>query len=276
MEIIHNRGADAQIAEMTASLSAMTAERDTLSASLSASNASLDAMTSERDLIASERDELLTRAMSNEFFAGMRRIELDGREMPNGMSIADETILAAKTSASRFLYGQTYRWPMSQSVPEVIMNRRFVYNIQPDMTGAAALPDIPAGATAVDYIYIYQRISAANSLGGAGVIDVPITWRNATGAFRIVLERTELTSPQQVTIVQGIEREILAGLGSAYTSTSTTARFIDLASGSSGANAGLDQAALVVLGWTIINATQMFKMISSDGGTPRRWRILHN
>lgn len=244
-----------------------------------AAQAQIDALTTERDSLIAERDELLTRAMSNEFFRGIRRLELDGREMPNGMSVADEAVLTAKTVASRFLYGQTYRWPFAQEVPEIIMNRRYIYQTQPDMTGAVALPDIPEGSNAVDYIYIYQRISAANSLGGAGVIDVPMTWRNATGAFRIVLERTELTSAQQGTIIQGIEREIIAGLGSAYTSTSTTARYIDLASGSSGANDALDAATIALLvasGWVAVNATQLEKFISSDGATARRWRVIHN
>lgn len=222
-------------------------------------------------------EELEERALSDEFYAGIRAIDLDGRYLPTGLSAEDEAILENKTIDSRFLYSTTYRWPMDQGVPDILMDRRFTYHLQPIATGVTVFPDIPPGSTAIDYIYIYQRATAATSYGGATTIaDVPTTWRNATGAFRVLMERMDLTSAQQTGIVQGIEREILAGMSQAYTSTSTTARYIDFQSGSTGANIALDTTALVADGWTVVNANQLEKFISAGGATARRWRVLHN
>ena len=85
------------------------------------------------------------------------------------------------------------------------------------------------------------------------------------------MERQELTSAQQVSIVQGIEREIAAGMSSAYTATATTTRFVAFNSAAAGANEALVQADLEALGWSIVNATQMDKTINGF-----RWRVLHN
>lgn len=145
-----------------------------------------------------------------------------------------------------------------------------------NVTGTASLPDIPSTADNFSRLYINVRRTTGNSMGSAGISDVPTTWRNAKDLYRISFERQELTSAQQLGIIAGLEREILAGLCENYTSTSTTARIIDFQSASTGANDDLIQADLVALGWTVVNATTLRKDIASNGGTPRRWRVLHN
>lgn len=208
---------------------------------------------------------------------GLRAIDFDGRELPNAAISQDVSdVLEANTLTNRFLYFTAYRIAMSEPIPDFLKSIRFSYYLQCDWTGVTAFPDAPASAPALDYLFYYQRVDTASSLGTTGISDVPTNWRNYSGLFRINLERNELTSAQQVGIVNGIEREILAGLSEAYTSTSTTNRYIDFQNTSSGANDTLVQADLVAQGWTVVNANQMEKFISANGATARRWRVLHN
>ena len=173
-----------------------------------------------------------------------------------------------------------YYFDASLSLPdsfwEIAGNLKYLYLMDfSNVTGAASLPDIPPTAHPFTRLRLSIRESAGNSIGSAGITDVPLTWRNAVDIRTIYMERQELTSAQQVSIVQGIEREILAGMSSAYTATGTTTRFISLNSAAAGANESLVQADLEALGWSVVNATQMEKMIDAGGG-PFRWRVLHN
>jgi len=155
-------------------------------------------------------------------------------------------------------------------------NLRYLYFLDfANVTGVASLPDIPSTALDFTRLRLSIRRGAGNSIGAAGITDVPLTWRNATAIRTIYMERQELTSAQQVGIVQGIEREILAGMSSAYTAASTATRFIAFNSAAAGANEPLVQSDLEALGWTIVSATQMEKLIDAGNG-PFRWRVLHN
>jgi len=216
-------------------------------------------------------------ALDAEAWGSIRRFSIDGRRL-TGSTITQEfsDALERNVDQATLLYFYTYRVSIAGGIPEFIKSFRFNYNIQPNWTGATAFPDAPASAPLVDYLYYYQRINSASSLGATGISDVPTTWRNYTGAFRFNLERNELSSAQQEGIVNGIEREILAGMSSSYLSNSQTARYIDFANNSAGANAALDQTAMVANGWSIINGSQMEKFITNpNNGTAYRWRILH-
>lgn len=216
------------------------------------------------------KSSLQGRALSDDMFTAMRRLEIDGPTLAGGVAPNDLAVLNSKTSDATLLYSSTYDWPMENPIPDAMAKSRFFYNTRPDFTNATVFPDIPVG-TNCNFIYFYQRQNTATSLGASGISDVPTTWRNATMAYRINMERTELSGAQQVGIVQGIEREMANGMSSAYVSTSTTTRQIDFQSRSTGANDGLVQADLEALGWSIVNATQMEKLINGF-----RWRVLHN
>lgn len=157
-----------------------------------------------------------------------------------------------------------------------LLPARYKYVYYYDLSNAVdkVLPDIPVGIGGSDQVerlsFILRR-AAGNSFGSHGVDDIPTTWRNAVDVRTILLERQELTSAQQVGIMAGVEREVLAGMSSNYTATATTTRFVDFQNTSTGANDALVQADLVALGWNIINATSMNKVIA--GFT---WRVLHN
>ena len=167
-----------------------------------------------------------------------------------------------------------YRGNANDSIPAGIIEKtRLLYLLQMDFDGGApVLPVVPEN-NRLNFIYVYLRLNAETSWGVAApeLDDVGTSWRNATSLYRIVFERSELTSVHQVSLVQSIEREILAGLGSTYTSTSTTVRQVDFRSTASGENEALDQAALVALGWTIEDPNRMTKV--SDG---RTWNVNHN
>ena len=209
-------------------------------------------------------------------WGSIRDIQFDGRQLANAEIPADiGAKFQANTLANTFLYFRSYRLDISRPLHDYFLSRRFIYVLQSDWTDATQFPEAPASAPDTDLLYYYQRIDTATSLGASGIADIPTSWRNYTGLYRIVLERNELTSAQQVGIVAGIEREILAGLGGLYTSTSTTARFIDFQSNSAGANDALVQADLVALGWTVVNATQLEKFLPDANGNNRRWRVLH-
>jgi len=218
-------------------------------------------------------------ALTDEAFSSLRRIEIDARGYPNSR-INDAFVekLKAKTADNVLLYTTTYRPKISEGMHEFLVSgTRFTYILQADWTGATAFPHAGVDSGIVDYVYYYQRISSETSLGATTISDVPTTWRNYTGAFRFVLERNELSSAQQIGIVAGIEREILAGMSSAYTSTSTTTRYVDFQQASTGPNDALVQADLVALGWTIVNAAQLEKFIVNPvNGVAYRWRVLHN
>lgn len=214
----------------------------------------------------------------HEVLPALRAIDFDGRELVDGkipQRISD--VLENNTLPNRFLYFTTYRASgADDAVPDFLKTIRFNYHLQPDWTGVTVLPDAPAtGAGTVDYLYYYQRQNVASSMGTAGIIDVPTNWRNYTGAFRFFFERNELSEAQQLGILDGIEREILAGMGMSYTSTSTTARYIDFQNGSAGANAAITKAELISRGWTTVNVNQSEKFFNDINGTPRRWRVLH-
>ena len=169
-----------------------------------------------------------------------------------------------------------YNFDASLTLPdsfwEIAGNLKYLYNMDfSNVTGTASLPDIPPTTYPFTRLRLSIRESAGNSMGSAGITDVPLTWRNAADIRTIYMERQELTAAQQVSIVQGIEREILAGMSSAYTSTSATTRFIALNSAATGANEDIVQPDLEALGWSIVNATQMDKTINGF-----RWRVLHN
>lgn len=208
----------------------------------------------------------------------MRRVEIDGRELENGaISQITSDHMEANTLTSIFLYMQTYRINMDQPIPDFIKSRRFTYFLQSDWTGATQFPEAPASAPDTDFLYYWQRVNFATSMGGATTIsDVPTSWRNYTGLYRINLERNELSSDQQVGIVNGIVREIQAGLGRNYTATSTTNRIIDFDNGNSGANDVLNQADLVAQGWTITDVDELERFFPDINGVNRRWRVLHN
>lgn len=218
-----------------------------------------------------------TRALSEQTLGDLRRLSVDAEGLdayPD--DLAD--LIASYADPTQLLYHYTYRLKMSATaIPEnAFKAARFFYHYQPDWTGATSMFDVPIEASIVDCLYLTQRRNAASELRNSIISDVPTSWRNMTGAYRFVFERIGATAAQQLGIIAGMEREIIAGLSSAYTSTSTATRYIDFQSTSAGANDPILQTALVAAGWTIINANQVEKMISSNGATARRWRVLHN
>ena len=221
------------------------------------------------------------RAVSENTWSHLRQFELDARDADftqDNMDDLGET-LELYTDPLRFLWNSTYRLKIASiTLPDSYLRAtRYLRLTQADFTGATALFDVPAGTgDNIDYVYIQQRISAASSMGTAGIADIPTTWRNMTGVFRFIIERQDLTEAQQLGILDGLEREILAGMSELYTSTSTTNRFIDFQSTSTGANAAITKAELQARGWTDVNVNQSEKFISSNGATARRWRVLHN
>ena len=172
--------------------------------------------------------------------------------------------------------GGNYYHEMQYDLPETFwtLDNNFKYLFYLDFetnVTTPVLPDIPVNADLFTRLNVSLRHATGNSMGSNGVDQIPLTWRNALNTYQIFFERQELSSAQQVSLVQGIEREVLAGMSSAYTSTSTTRRYIDFQQTAAGANDPLVQADLVALGWTIVNATQMEKIINGF-----RWRVLHN
>ena len=145
-----------------------------------------------------------------------------------------------------------------------------------NVTGAASLPEIPANPDNFARLYFNVRRGTNNSMGSAGIDDVPTSWRNAKSVYTFYFQRQELTSAQQTGIVKGIEREILAGMSEDYTSTSTTTRIIGFNSSSSGRNAALDKTDLLADGWTVSNSTTLQKnIVNPKNGVAYRWRVLH-
>lgn len=210
-------------------------------------------------------------------WASLRAIDIDGRELENGVIPQDfADVLEENTLPTRFLYMTGYRVNIAGGIPDFLLQQRFTYYLQSDWTGATTLPDAPTNSTDVDYVYYYQRVNTASSLGATGISDVPTTWRNYSDLFRINLERNELSEAQQLGIIDGIEREILAGMGQSYTSTSTTTRLIDFANASSGANAEITKAELQARGWDDVSATESEKLFPDINGDLRRWRLQHN
>lgn len=174
-----------------------------------------------------------------------------------------------------------YYLDMSLTIPDNFWTKDsayiyFYYCDWSNVTGTASLPDIPVVNSDFVRVYFNVRRAAGNSIGSAGINDVPITWRNAKDWYYFNFQRQELSSAQQVGIVEGIEREILAGLSENYTSTSTTARVITFSSTSTGRNDALVQADLVALGWTIISPTILSKtIINPSNGVGYVWRVQH-
>ena len=230
-------------------------------------------------LLELEKSEVESRAFSANTWASIRRIGFDGRELlGNEFSSTDGQVLDVNTDDARFLYlSEVYRFDMTKPIPDILANRRFTYFLQCDWTNATQLPEAPlVGAENVDYLYYYQRSTSATSLGSTTISDVPTTWRNYTGIFRIVLERNELTAAQQLGIIDGIERELLAGMGASYTSASLTSRYVDFQQTTSGPNAVLLESDLLARGWIRINDNRVYKDFPDINGVPRRWGILYN
>lgn len=210
-------------------------------------------------------------------WSSLRAIDIDGRELENGVipqNFAD--VLQENTLTTRFLYVTGYRINIAGGIPDFLLQLRFTYYLQPDWTGATVFPDAPPNSGDVDHIYFYHRINTATSLGTTGISDIPTTWRNYTGLLRINLERNELSEAQQLGIIDGIEREISAGMGQSETSTSTTSRIIDFANTSAGANAAISKAELQARGWDDVSATESEKFFPDINGDLRRWRLQHN
>ena len=154
----------------------------------------------------------------------------------------------------------------------------FVYMLSTNFSNPwSRLPDIPV--TADNFQRLHFRISSVAWawMWSNWVDQIPTTWRNAKGVFAFNFERQELSSDQQVSLIEWYEREILAGMWEDYVSTSTTDRQIDLQSTSTRRNDSLVAADLVALGWTIVNSTQLEKMlINPSNGVAYRHRIIHN
>lgn len=171
--------------------------------------------------------------------------------------------------------GGNYYHEMQFNLPEIfwLLDNNFKYLFYLDFENVAnpVLPDIPANPDEFSRLNISIRHATGNSMGSNGVDQIPTTWRNAVSTYQVFFERQELTSAQQVSLVEGIEREVLAGMSSAYVVTSARARYIDFNQTAAGANDPLIQADLEALGWTIVNANQMEKIINGF-----RWRVLHN
>jgi hypothetical protein len=242
-----------------------------------AAKAEVAQLQTEKAQLEIEKDELTTRALSTEFFGAIRGIDINGLVLTNGVSAEDEAVLQANTNSNIFLNARPYRFTItSNGLSDFVLSSRYIYNLQANYAGATQMPDAPANATLVDYWYDYQTHLNGDSIGDVGINDVPTTWRNMTGVFRFQFERNELTEAQQLGIIDGIEREILAGMGQSYTSTSTTARYIDFQSALSGANDDITKPELEARGWTTINASQSFKFFNDINGTARRWRVFHN
>ena len=176
-----------------------------------------------------------------------------------------------KTTSALFYFDGSLTLPAEFWMLKARFKSVFYYDVSgQDNPSLPDIPDLSLNPTPVERIS-FNIMSASGSFGEAGIDDIPTTWRNLTRIRLLAFERQELTSAQQVGIVQGIERELAAGMSSLYTVTTTTTRIIDFQSTSSGANGGLIQADLVALGWSIVNATQMDKTINGF-----RWRVLHN
>ena len=168
-----------------------------------------------------------------------------------------------------------FQGDMSKPVPPNLLSTpASIFYTQCDFSSPdAALPEIPAGC---DSVFVYIRIPqnvGVNTWGAAApqLNDVGTTWRNGRQFRRLIFERSELTSAHQIALVQSLEREILAGMGADYVSTSDTVRWIDFESSLSGANDPLDVAAMEALGWSVDSATVMSKVIDGDN-----WRVFHN
>ena len=220
-------------------------------------------------------------SLNDGFMQGLQRIYLYGDEIDGGVvTQRDSDVLEANTNPARFAYFYGYRFKLTDNpLTEFLKSQRFFYAVQWDFTGATVLPDAPidaTGASNVDYVYYYIALNQATSLGSTAINDVPTTWRKYRGTFRFVFERQFMTEQQQLGIIDGLEREILAGAGEDYTSTSTTTRIIDFEHASSGANDPITKAELQARGWTDVNASQSEKFFNDINGTPRRWRVLHN
>lgn len=212
--------------------------------------------------------------------ASLRRIDFNGSVLPSGVIPQETSDFYEANTVNNVLYLFTgYRLFMANDpIPDFLKSVRLQYIQQGNWTGATKFPDAPidpALASHVDYLYYYQIINSASSMGTAGINDVPTSWRRYTGVYRIFLERNELSEAQQLGILDGIDREITAGMGSAYTSGSTTARYIDFQSASSGANAPITKAELQARGWLDVNANESEKFFPDNTATLRRWRILH-
>ena len=168
-----------------------------------------------------------------------------------------------------------FQGDMSKPVPpNLLMTPASIFYTQCDFSSAeATLPIIPEGCnSSIIYIRI-PRTVGSNSWGALAptLDDVGESWRNGRQFRRIIFERNELTSAHQITLVQSIEREILAGMGADYTVASDTVRWVDFQSTSSGANDPLDVPAMEALGWAVDTANIMNKVIDGDN-----WRVLHN
>lgn len=190
---------------------------------------------------------------------------------------AADTFYNTRSSYAGFssVYGHYYYDPSLYSLPDgfwqINANSRYLYFMDFSNAVDPKLPDVPVNPNPFTRLWCNLRRAAGNSMGSNGVDEIPLTWRNLVDTYDFRFERQELSSAQQVNLVEGMEREILAGLSSNYVATSTTTRIIDFQSAASQANDPIVQADLEALGWSIVNATQMEKIINGF-----RWRVLHN
>ena len=210
----------------------------------------------------------------------LRPSQIDG----GGLSAADQASIDAAQSQSVPPDVAGYILPLTinerdastSALPigdEVWTSLKRIYFTRNDYSVAGAgLPELPAFALPkLEWLYVYLSASTAKSMGTNDITDVPLTWRNGVNISRINMQRNQLTSAQQVKIVGEIEREILAGMSSAETSTGTLLRIIDFRSTASLPNLGLVQADLAAFGWTITSTDEMTKTINGFV-----WTVRHN
>ncbi len=218
-------------------------------------------------------------SMSEETYGTIRRLSFDMRQYTNGVIPQEDVDVLEEHTTANFIYLYTYRAEAALNpIPDYLMSRRIQYHLQWDWTGATALPDAPVDTTQaenVDNLFYYQSFSVATAMGGTTIADVPTSWRRYRGLYRIVFERNRLTEAQQLGILDGIEREIDAGLGKDYFSNNANVRQIDFQHNST-PNDPITKIELQNRGWVDVSATQSEKFFNDSNGVSRRWTIYHN
>lgn len=175
-------------------------------------------------------------------------------------------------NATSFTY---FQGDMTKAVPpSLLLTPTSIFYTSCDFSSPeAVLPSVPEGTDTLFYYIRVPRTVGSNSWGLSAphLNDVGTTFRNGRDFRRIIFERNEMTSEHQISLIQSLEREILEGMGQDYLSTADNVRWLDFASNSSGANDPIDVAALEALGWAVVNATTMNKVINGD-----TWQVFHN
>ena len=196
------------------------------------------------------------------------RFDVDHRQLPNDdWDLA--TIEWIKNNTQNPVYSLHYYPHMASFVPEFWdVGAPYTGFFYPDMTGVTSLPEIPTGIMPnIRYFYFEYSYSNGPSAGDVGISDIPTSWRQMTSFDRFYFRRNEFTQAQQEGIINGLEREINAGMGSARTGTIT----IYLNSASTGLNVALDNVSLLANGWTVPANNRLRKTIAG-----RRVDIYHN